>query len=313
MGYRSGCCRSLSRSFLIAFLIPLFGCSDESPDSIPAPVLMKSYAILRSSPYFATPCWGTKGYPSSETVAFRRILASSKADAHFKDLLHADRVAARLYGLAGLFFTDSTFFATVIPPYVENSDTVQVFSGGELIPVEIGEIAKSIQTGELPRELRDDACLTLLSEGFGSLYHPCVCTRTAVNIMMGMDEPTSPNSYVDRNLFEDQVFTASTELGLIRSVAQDDPDFSSVTRLLTNNKADVVWLRIRDVPGESGGGTGSDERRVFNLTTTDFAGKNIARIDMIVNDLRFISPGELGGTDVFVTTIFRIWGPSRAH
>ena len=318
-------CRFLTQGFLVVLLISLFGCGDESPNAVSTTEILGSYTVLESSGYLAPPCRGTDGYPLLQTIAFRRVLAQPTADADFKNLLSSEKTAAQLYGLAGLFFTDSTYLSAVIPPYLESSDTVQVLSGGELIPERVSEIAEKIQTGELPRDLRDNRCLELLAEGSHTLSSTCVCTRDAERIMMGMDGPLYPGvetdrssfegtATIDRNLFEDPVFTADSELGKTRSATPlTDPDFSKVIGLLTNNKEDVVWLRIEDVPGAGGGGSGMIEKTMFGLNSVDFAGKNIVRIDMIVNGLSFITPGIAGGTDVNVSATFRIWGPSRAH
>src|SRR5215208_2383169 len=76
----------------------------------PEPV-RRAYSLLRSTEMFSSPYVGFGGVPSCEVLAFQSILNSPVADGVFKRLIEQATLAGQLYGLSGLYFTDSRSFA----------------------------------------------------------------------------------------------------------------------------------------------------------------------------------------------------------
>jgi hypothetical protein len=288
--------------FLALFLLPA-GCSDDTIAVFPAPGIVEDVTLLRSAEAFTPTCLGVDGTLSPEALAFRRILDHHRAAEYFMDLLTSPRAPGRLYGLAGVYFTDPATFPDLIAPYLDSAEKVPVWAGDDLVLGEVRTIAAGIENGVIPQDLRDGACPVMLAEGTLSVYHVSVQIRTSAQITLQMQEPT-PTGHRDRNLFEEPVFTADSELGTVRTAtAETDPDFGPVAALLTNGQRDVVFLYLLNQ-----GGRGQYEESVFHLDTVDFAGFLITRIDMFVTDLQFITPGNAGGTDISARATVRIWG-----
>jgi hypothetical protein len=86
---------------------------------------------------------GYAAQPSVLVHAYRELLKQPQADVAFKNLLKEATLPGRLYALCGVYYTDHSFFLTVIEEYKNSSDYVGIMFGclGGNIPV--SEIVES--------------------------------------------------------------------------------------------------------------------------------------------------------------------------
>jgi hypothetical protein len=91
------------------------------------PLWRAAYA-LRHADSFELPCVATPGTIPSVVRAWRVVQASRRADSIFKELVYSDdiRYPALLYGLAGVYATDSVFFRRNMPRVSTTNDSVHI-------------------------------------------------------------------------------------------------------------------------------------------------------------------------------------------
>jgi hypothetical protein len=91
------------------------------------PLWRAAYA-LRHASSFDLPCAATPATVPPVVTAWRVVDASPKADSIFKELVYSDdiRYPALLYGLAGVYATDSAFFRSNMPRVSLTNDSVHV-------------------------------------------------------------------------------------------------------------------------------------------------------------------------------------------
>jgi hypothetical protein len=142
----------LMAAILPCLLLPC-GCSDDgtspSGDKLPA-----EYRLLRSADMFEGAAVGFGGTTPEVVLAFRKILAHPQGDLYFKRLLDEATLPGRLYGLAGVYFTDQEALAELAPPYLDSNAQVQTFFGCIMGPLSVAELAGRIVDGTLCAELR---------------------------------------------------------------------------------------------------------------------------------------------------------------
>lgn len=117
----------------------------------------RAYSLLRSAEVFSSPYIGFGGEPSCEVMAFQRILDSPVADGMFKKLIEQATLAGQLYGLSGLYFTDSRSFAAQVDRYRKMKEPVKTQNGciiseePVMAVVDVPRSPYDIANGHLPR------------------------------------------------------------------------------------------------------------------------------------------------------------------
>jgi hypothetical protein len=103
----------------------------------------KAYDTLVVAKRFEDVAIGYAGDLSVLVKAFRELLKQPQADVAFKSLLKEATLPGQLYALCGVYYTDHSFFLTVIKDYKNRSDYVMTLFGclGGDIPV--SEIVES--------------------------------------------------------------------------------------------------------------------------------------------------------------------------
>lgn len=125
----------------------------------PEPV-RRAYSLLRSAEAFSSPYVGFGGTPSCEVMAFQRILNSPVADGVFKRLIEQATLAGQLYGLSGLYFTDSRSFAAQVDRYRKIKEPVRTRDGcftsevPVMAVVDAPDSSHDIANGYLPRQFK---------------------------------------------------------------------------------------------------------------------------------------------------------------
>jgi hypothetical protein len=76
-------------------------------------------------------------HPSVLVEAYLKLLKQPQADVAFKSLLKEATLPGQLYALCGVYYTDHSFFLTVIEEYKNRSDYVMITFGsiGGVMPV----------------------------------------------------------------------------------------------------------------------------------------------------------------------------------
>jgi hypothetical protein len=97
----------------------------------------KAYDTLVVAKRFEDVAIGYAGHPSVLVKAYRELLKQPQADVAFKSLLKEATLPGQLYALCGVYYTDHSFFLTVIEKYKNRSDYVGTLFGciGGDIPV----------------------------------------------------------------------------------------------------------------------------------------------------------------------------------
>lgn len=88
-----------------------------------------AYQTLLTANQFEDNAIGYAAQPSKLVEAYRILLKEAASDGAFKSLLEKATPAGQLYALCGIYFTDHTFFLTVIEKHRARSDYVQVQFG----------------------------------------------------------------------------------------------------------------------------------------------------------------------------------------
>jgi hypothetical protein len=89
----------------------------------------KAYDILVVAKRFEGEFIGYDEYPSELVKAYRELLKQPQADVAFKSLLKEATLPGQLYALCGVYYTDHSFFLTVIEEYKNRRDYVMTLFG----------------------------------------------------------------------------------------------------------------------------------------------------------------------------------------
>jgi hypothetical protein len=123
-----------------------------------------AFELLLKTDIFASTAIGSDGVLSNQVRAFRRLLAEPDAAAAFGDLVRRGRMAGQLYGLSGLYLTDSAAFERAVTPYRHSTESVMTFFGCVMFRAPVAELIEDkenptsgIAGGGLPRAFQADA------------------------------------------------------------------------------------------------------------------------------------------------------------
>jgi len=89
----------------------------------------KAYDTLVVAKRFEDVAIGVDGHLSVLVKAYRELLKQPLADLAFKSLLKEATLPGQLYALCGVYYTDHSFFLTVIEEYKNRGDYVEVMFG----------------------------------------------------------------------------------------------------------------------------------------------------------------------------------------
>jgi hypothetical protein len=89
----------------------------------------KAYDTLVVAKRFEDVAIGADGHLSVLVKAYRELLKQPQADVAFKSLLKEATLPGQLYALCGVYYTDHSFFLTVIEEYKKRSDYVMTKMG----------------------------------------------------------------------------------------------------------------------------------------------------------------------------------------
>ena len=89
----------------------------------------KAYDTLVVAKRFEGVAIGIDGHDSELVKAYRELLKQPLADEAFKSLLKKATLPGQLYALCGVYYTDHSFFLTVIEEYKNRGDYVEVMFG----------------------------------------------------------------------------------------------------------------------------------------------------------------------------------------
>jgi hypothetical protein len=100
---------------------------DEPPStSSLTPREREAFEYLRSSAAFELPYAGIDGKRPRGYLAMRILRRSLAADDAFKELLRSGTIAGQLYGLCGVYHTDSFAFSAALPRYRRSIESVRL-------------------------------------------------------------------------------------------------------------------------------------------------------------------------------------------
>jgi hypothetical protein len=85
----------------------------------------EAFEYLRSSTAFELPYAGIDGKRPRSYLAMRILRRSLAADDAFKELLRSGTIAGQLYGLCGVYHTDSFAFSAALPRYRRSIESVR--------------------------------------------------------------------------------------------------------------------------------------------------------------------------------------------
>jgi hypothetical protein len=114
------------------------------------------YELLKNADKFYGAHIGFGGTTPPVVHAYRDLLDHPEADASFKKLIESATMPGRLYGLAGVYFTDPSSLPDLSRRFLGSSESVPAFFGCILSDVQVKELAQRIVDGSLPRELLDE-------------------------------------------------------------------------------------------------------------------------------------------------------------
>ena len=147
--------RSVYSCFLLATVVATVavGCSREFSGPCLPQDLSDEYGLLLNVDTFFGAHVGFGGITPPAVLAFRVLLDDPRGDYLFKSLVCKATIPGRLYGLAGIYFTDPAAFEREIELYLESCGMVKTMFGCIVADQEIRVIAERILRGELPAEL----------------------------------------------------------------------------------------------------------------------------------------------------------------
>jgi hypothetical protein len=144
--------RAVTLALIFGIPLMLIGCSDST---VPQQDVVTSadYKILKNADKFYGAHIGFGGITPPTVHAFRNLLDHPKANDGFKKLIENATMPGRLYGLAGVYFTDPSSLADLSQEFLGSSELVQALFGCILSDMEVKELAQRIVDGSLPCEL----------------------------------------------------------------------------------------------------------------------------------------------------------------
>jgi len=145
----------ISFALILGISLLTAGCSDSTTPQ-QENQQPKEYEILLSADKFYGAHIGFGGTTPPTVYAYRDLLDHPNADDAFKDLIEEGTMPGRLYGLAGVYFTDPSSLPDLSRRFLESSESVPAFFGCILSDTRVKELAQRIVDGSLPRELLDE-------------------------------------------------------------------------------------------------------------------------------------------------------------
>jgi hypothetical protein len=140
---------------ILGFLLAVSGCSD-STTSQPDEQEPKAYETLLNADKLYGAHIGFGGITPPTVYAYRDLLDHPEADANFKKLVEKATMPGRLYGLAGVYFTDPSSVPDLAQRFLDSGESVPAFFGCILSDMQVKELARRIVDGSLPRELKGE-------------------------------------------------------------------------------------------------------------------------------------------------------------
>ena len=145
----------ISFAFILGVSLIVVGCSDSTTPQ-QENQQSEEYEILSSTDKFYGAHIGFGGQTPPTVYAYRELLDQPNADDTFKELIEKGTMPGRLYGLAGVYFTDPSSLPDLSRAFLESSESVPAFFGCFLSDTQVRDLAQRIIDGSLPRELRDE-------------------------------------------------------------------------------------------------------------------------------------------------------------
>ena len=145
----------ISLAFILSISLIVVGCSDSTTPQ-QENQRPEEYEILLSADKFYGAHIGFGGTTPPTVYAYRDLLDHPNADDAFKELIEEGTMPGRLYGLAGVYFTDPSSLPDLSGRFLESSESVPAFFGCILSDTQVKDLAQRIVDGSLPRELRDE-------------------------------------------------------------------------------------------------------------------------------------------------------------
>ena len=146
--------RGISLGFILSISLIVVGCSDSTTPQ-QENQRPEEYETLLSADKFYGAHIGFGGITPPTVYAYRDLLDHPNADDMFKELIEEGTMPGRLYGLAGVYFTDPSSLPDLSRRFLESSESVPAFFGCILSDTQVKDLAQRIVDGSLPRELRD--------------------------------------------------------------------------------------------------------------------------------------------------------------
>ena len=131
---------------LVSAALPAWGQSPDDASAQLSPAGRAAYLRLRNAPRFEGRQIGIDHGPSALVTAWRTVFREPDADRAFKALLREGTDAGRLYGLAGLYFTD--------PDRMVREASGPAFLDG-WVETLVFDLAARQRVGKLALEIRD--------------------------------------------------------------------------------------------------------------------------------------------------------------
>jgi hypothetical protein len=145
----------ISFALILGISLIFGGCSDSTTPQ-QENQQPEEYEILLSTDKFYGAHIGFGGITPPTVYAYRDLLDQPNADDSFKELIEEGTMPGRLYGLAGVYFTDPSSLPELSRRFLESSESVPAFFGCILSDAQVKDLAQRIVDGSLPRELRDE-------------------------------------------------------------------------------------------------------------------------------------------------------------
>ena len=116
--------------------------------------LKLAMAVLRGTSRLYAAQIGYAGLRPPEALAWQAVARSVKADSLFKALVQTPSPVGQLYGLAGVYWTDTSAYPLLAAHRRSQSGSVSTMVGCIARYVSIAEVVREIDTGRWTAELR---------------------------------------------------------------------------------------------------------------------------------------------------------------
>jgi hypothetical protein len=126
-----------SIALMLGIALMVVGCSDSTtpPQDNQQP---EEYEILLSAEAFCGAHIGIAGKTPLTVHVYRELLDHADADDNFKELIEAGTLPGKLYGLAGVYFTDPSSLPDLSRQFLESAESVPTFFGCILSATPVG-------------------------------------------------------------------------------------------------------------------------------------------------------------------------------